>query len=105
MRLYGNRLWHPMFEAIARHDLVATIHFGGQADGPPTPTGFPAYFLEEHAGEIQLWLAQLTSIVAEGLLQKFPTLRVALVESGFAWLPPFLWQTSGRGHWPRCGWA
>jgi ferredoxin-NADP reductase/predicted TIM-barrel fold metal-dependent hydrolase/nitrite reductase/ring-hydroxylating ferredoxin subunit len=92
MRLYGNRLWHPLFDAIARHDLVASIHFGGQADGPPTPTGFPAYFLEEHAAETQLWLAQVTSIIAEGLLEKFPTLRIALLESGSAWLGSSLWR-------------
>ena len=26
---YGSRLFHPLWEAIARHDLVAGIHFGG----------------------------------------------------------------------------
>jgi uncharacterized protein len=92
MRLYGNRLWHPMFEAIARHDLVASVHYGGQSDGPPTPTGFPSWFLEEQAGDIQLWASQLTSVIGEGLFEKFPTLRMSFLESGFAWMGSAMWR-------------
>jgi predicted TIM-barrel fold metal-dependent hydrolase len=36
--------------------------------------------------------SQLTSLVAEGTFDRFPGLRVALIESGFAWLPAFLWR-------------
>jgi len=32
------------------------------------------------------------SLIVEGVFDRFPTLRVALVESGFGWLPPFLWR-------------
>lgn len=91
-RLYGNRIWHPMFEAVARHDLVAGIHYGGQPDGPPTPTGWPAWFLEEYVGIIQVYVAQLTSLVAEGVFEKFPTLRVSFMECGFTWLPSWMWR-------------
>ena len=33
--------------------------------------------------------SQLTSLVAEGTFDRFPELRVSLIESGFAWLPGF----------------
>jgi uncharacterized protein len=92
MRLYGNRLWHPMFAAIARHGLVAGVHFGGQADGPPTPTGFPSWYLEEQAAETNLWGSQLTSVIGEGLFEKFPTLRMSFLESGFAWMGSAMWR-------------
>ena len=36
--------------------------------------------------------SQLTSLVAEGTFDTFPALRVSLLESGFAWLPAFLWR-------------
>ena len=36
--------------------------------------------------------SQLTSLVAEGVFDRFPALRIALIESGFAWLPAFLWR-------------
>jgi uncharacterized protein len=92
MRLYGNRLWHPMFAAIARHGLVAGVHHGGQSDGPPTPTGFPSWFVEEQAGETQLWGSQLTSVIGEGLFEKFPSLRMTFMESGFAWMGSAMWR-------------
>jgi predicted TIM-barrel fold metal-dependent hydrolase len=32
------------------------------------------------------------SLIVEGAFDRFPNLRVACVESGFTWLPPFLWR-------------
>jgi predicted TIM-barrel fold metal-dependent hydrolase len=91
-RPYGQRSWYPMFEAIARHDLVAAIHLGGFSDAPG-PTGLESWFIEEHvAGHVGTIQAQLTSILSEGLLQKFPTLRFSFLESGFAWLAPTVWR-------------
>jgi predicted TIM-barrel fold metal-dependent hydrolase len=34
----------------------------------------------------------LLSLLTEGVFQKFPKLKVVLVESGFTWLPGFLWR-------------
>jgi predicted TIM-barrel fold metal-dependent hydrolase len=91
-RLYGNRIWHPMFEAIVRHRLVAAIHWGGTSEGPPSPTGWPSWFVEEYAAEQQAYMAQLTSMVGEGLFQRFPELRLTVGEIGFAWLPSLMWR-------------
>ncbi|HEX4668448.1 MAG TPA: amidohydrolase family protein [Solirubrobacterales bacterium] len=91
-RLYGQRPWHPMFAAIERNDLVAGIHYGGTPDAAPTPTGYPSWFLEEYVGHVQTFQAQLLSLVGEGLFEKFPKLRVSLLESGFTWLGPTLWR-------------
>ena len=88
----GSRLFHPLWEAIARKDLVAGIHFGGVPGNPPTPSGWPSYFFEEYAGMALVFASQLTSIVAEGVFDQFPTLRVALLEAGFTWLPAHLWR-------------
>ncbi len=89
---YGNRLYHPLWEAIARHDLVAGIHFGGQPGNPPTPSGWPSYYLEEYAGMAQVFQSQVVSIVSEGVFDLFPTMRVTLLESGFSWLPSLMWR-------------
>jgi predicted TIM-barrel fold metal-dependent hydrolase len=89
---YGSRLYHPMWQAIARHDLVAGIHFGGAPGNPPTPSGWPSYYFEEYAGMAQVFQSQLVSIVAEGVFDQFPTMRVALLEGGFTWLPGFMWR-------------
>jgi predicted TIM-barrel fold metal-dependent hydrolase len=89
---YGNRLFHPLWEAIARHDLVAGIHFGGAPGNPPTPSGWPSFFFEEYVGMAQVFATQLTSMVSEGVFDQFPTLRVALLEAGFTWLPAHMWR-------------
>ena len=91
-RLYGRRDWYPLMEALIRHDLVFGLHYGGTADGPPSPTGWPSWFLEETVAEVQVYAAQLTSLLAEGAFQKFPDLRVAVLEGGFTWLSPLLWR-------------
>jgi uncharacterized protein len=89
---YGSRLFHPLWEAVVRHDLVAGIQFGGAPGNPPTPVGWPSYFIEEYVGMAHVFAAQLTSLVAEGVFDLFPTLRVTLLESGVTWLPAHLWK-------------
>ncbi len=94
--LYGQRSFWPIFEAIARNDLVAGIHWGGQSEGAPSPTGFASYYAEEMVAETQVFAAQLTSLVIEGTFQKFPTLRVAMLEGGFAWMPTWAWNLNKK---------
>jgi uncharacterized protein len=89
---YGKRQYHPIFEAAVRHDLVVGLHFGGAPGLPPTSAGWPSYYIEEYAGMAQVFQAQLMSMIVEGVFDRFPTLRVAFVESGFTWLPPMLWR-------------
>jgi uncharacterized protein len=91
-RPYGNRIWHPVFEAAVRHGLVVGLHWGGTSEGPPSPTGWPSWYVEEYAAEQQAYMAQLTSLLGEGVFQKFPDLRVTVGEIGFAWLPSLMWR-------------
>ncbi len=50
-------------------------------------------------GHAQNNQALLTSMVIEGVFERFPTLRVVLIESGFAWLPALMWRLDK--HWKR----
>lgn len=90
--LWGQRQFFPVFEAIAERDLVAGIHYGGTTDGPPSTTGFPSWFIEEYAAEWQAYASQVTSLVAEGVFQSIPELRVSVLEGGFLWLPVWGWR-------------
>jgi uncharacterized protein len=89
---YGTRQFHPIYAAAERHDLAVALHFGGCPGTPPTAVGWPSYYIEEYAGMTTIFQTQLMSLLVEGVFDRFPALRVALVEAGFAWLPAFLWR-------------
>lgn len=90
--LYGNRRYYPIFEAALRHDLAVGVHYGGNPGNPPTAAGWPSFYIEEYAGMAHVFQSQLISLVTEGVFDKYPDLRVALIESGVSWLPAMLWR-------------
>lgn len=92
-RLYGRRVYHPVYEEMQRHDLVMGLHWGGtnEADAPSS-TGWPSWYAEEYAAEVQVFEAQITNLIAEGVFQAAPSLRVSVLEIGFLWLPSWAWR-------------
>jgi uncharacterized protein len=88
----GSRIYHGVWEAIARNNLVAGLQFGGVPGVPPTPSGWPSYFVEEYVDMAGVFATQVTSIVCEGVFDRFESLKVALIESGFTWLAPHMWR-------------
>jgi hypothetical protein len=91
-RPYGNRSYDPMYEAAVRHGLALGIHFGGLPGNPPTSVGWPTHYFEEYVGMASVFQSQVISLVLEGAFERFPALRVALIEGGWTWLPPLLWR-------------
>jgi uncharacterized protein len=89
---YGNRRYLPIFEAAARHDLVVSLQFGGSPGNPPTGSGWPSYYIEEYVGMAQIFQTQVLNLVVEGVFDRFPDLRVALIEGGWTWLPSLMWR-------------
>lgn len=89
---YGTRFYDPLFEAAVKHDLVVGIHYGGASGLAPTPVGWPSTFVEEMADMAQVFQSQVMSLVVEGAFDRFPDLRVALIEGGWTWLPAWMWR-------------
>ncbi|MBM3263660.1 MAG: amidohydrolase, partial [candidate division Zixibacteria bacterium] len=89
---YGKRHFDPVYRAAVKHDLSIGIHYGGSAGHPSTPAGWPITFLEEYAGMSQLFQSQVMSLITDGAFDRFPDLRVTLIESGFSWLPSLMWR-------------
>jgi predicted TIM-barrel fold metal-dependent hydrolase len=88
----GRRKYWKMYEAAVRHDLPIGIHFGGAGGNPITGAGWPSFYIEDHAGMAQSFQALMISLVCEGVFEQFPTLKIVLIEGGFAWLPPLMWR-------------
>ena len=89
---YGNRRYWPIFEAAIEKGLAIGIHFGGLSGNPPTPVGQLATFHEEYNAATQLFASHVLSLLAEGVFDRYPELRVALIESGVTWLPTWMWK-------------
>jgi uncharacterized protein len=90
---WGLRRFHELHEAIAAHDLVLGLHAWGRPGLAPTASGFTHSYFEDYLANSQIVAqAQVMSLVAEGVFDRVPSLRVALLECGFSWLPPMLWR-------------
>lgn len=89
---YGNRRYWPIYEAAINYDLVIGLHFGGAPGNPPTASGWPSYAIEEYANMATIFQSQVISLIAEGVFEQFSTLRVALIEGGFTWMPSLIWR-------------
>jgi uncharacterized protein len=88
----GNRRYWPIYEAAAEVGLPVSVHAFGYGGAPITSTGWPSYYIEEMTGHAQSCQADLTSMLVEGIFERFPKLRVVMVEAGFAWAPSLAWR-------------
>ncbi|MDQ0218152.1 amidohydrolase [Peribacillus cavernae] len=92
---YGNRFYHPIYEACVEHNLPFTIHVlmeGVGINPPTTGAGYVSYYPEYRATRPQVMAAHLASLIYEGVFEKFPTLQVVLQEAGVFWMAPYLWK-------------
>jgi len=90
---WGNLRYQPIHSAAARNRLPLTLHAWGGWHMAPTATGDAATYYEDYLYNSQIIAPnQVLSLVAEGVFDRYPDLRVCLAELGFAWLPSLLWR-------------
>lgn len=88
----GQRRYWPIYEAAVRAGLPVGVHAFGFGGFPSTAGGWPSYYIEDMVGHAQSSQSLLASMVMEGVFERFPTLKLVLIEAGFAWLPPLAWR-------------
>jgi predicted TIM-barrel fold metal-dependent hydrolase len=59
---------------------------------PATAVGHPATAFEWSGALPQSYMAHVVSMVAEGVFERFPALKVVLCEGGIFWLPHVMWR-------------
>lgn len=91
---YGDPFYHPIYEACAEMGLPFAFHLGGQGglNMSAIPGGPTTFFWETHAILHLPAVTHLASLIAHGVFEKWPSLKVVIIECGVAWVPSVLWR-------------
>lgn len=92
---FGNVFYWPIYEAACEVGIPVSVHPGAEGNGisgPPSAAGYGSSYFEWHTNLSQNYMAHITSLVAEGVFEKFPTLTFIGIEGGVAWLPHLMWR-------------
>jgi predicted TIM-barrel fold metal-dependent hydrolase len=90
----GNRFLHPILAAAEECGLTLCLETGGAFTGRNrgvNAIGVPSTRFEYELSWPSAAQAHLLSVVAEGVPERFPELRILLDGFGAAWLPSLLW--------------
>jgi hypothetical protein len=88
----GRRQFWPVYEAAERHGLSIGVHAGSHYRWAPSVGGWPSYQVEDYVSQSFAFENLAVSLLAEGVFQKFRTLKFVFLESGFLWLPTLMWR-------------
>jgi predicted TIM-barrel fold metal-dependent hydrolase len=96
----GHRRYWPIFAAAERARRPVGLHVQGYSGGhASTGSGWPTYYMQEHYAMCGNMQATMVSLVFEGVFERFPGLKIVLIEGGFAWVPALCWRMDK--HWER----
>lgn len=88
----GHPTYHPIYEAAAEVGLPVAIHVGAEWH-PHTisASGLPGTRFEYHTLAGQPVIHHAVSFITHGVFERFPNLRLFLIEIGLSWLPWLMW--------------
>jgi predicted TIM-barrel fold metal-dependent hydrolase len=96
----GHRRYWPIYETAQAANRPLGLHVQGFSGGhASTASGWPTYYIEEHYATSNGMQTTLTSLVFEGVFERFPKLNVVMIEGGFSWAPALCWRMDK--HWER----
>ena len=88
----GKRYYWPIYEAAQKHGLPIMVHAGSMYRWGTTGVGWAGSLSQDYAANGVNFQTTLTSLVTEGVFSVHPDLKFVFAESGFTWLPAFLWR-------------
>ena len=95
----GSRKYWPIYQAAADIGLPIGVHVFGYSGHAVTGAGWPTYYIEEMTGHAAACQAGVASLAMQGVFERFPALKMIIIEGGFAWLASLGWRLDQ--HWVR----
>jgi uncharacterized protein len=96
----GQRHYHAIYEAATELGLPVMVHpggFEGSVVGPAVLGGVGPRTPEETFALLpQVAMANVASLVYDGVFERFPQLQVVFAGFGFSWAVPLLWRTDAE---------
>jgi predicted TIM-barrel fold metal-dependent hydrolase len=91
---FGHPVYHPIYAAAVDVGLPVLIHLGGETHRSTqyAAGGFPNYRLELFSLGGAPLQHYVSSLITYGVFERFPELRIMVVEAGVAWVPWLLWR-------------
>jgi predicted TIM-barrel fold metal-dependent hydrolase len=83
----GDARFLPIYEEAQRLDVMLGVHASGSHLGGAGVDFFPSFIQTHTVSHAFGQMRQLTSIVFEGIPERFPRLRLAFLEAGCGWAP------------------
>jgi predicted TIM-barrel fold metal-dependent hydrolase len=94
--LLGNKHYYPIYEAAVDMGLPIISHpTGTECSYHGTPVvagGVPTSYIERYVDLPQIGQSNVSSLIFEGVFERYPTLKVAFAEFGFSWLLSLIWR-------------
>ena len=92
----GHPAYHPIYKAAEQLGLPIVTHAGAErvmdALAYPAAAGLPATVTDYRALRDQAQASYVVNMIAQGVFERFPTLRVLVLGAGVTWVAPLLWR-------------
>lgn len=89
---FGNRRYDPIYAACQDHDLPVIFHAGGTSQDHFHQKGFEVLLETQALGFIITMMMQLTSVVIQGVPERFPDLDLIFEEAGLFYVPMLMYR-------------
>ena len=91
---WGDPQYEPIWQAATKHDITVSCHLsrGRFETLPIPPVGLPSYNHDFMVSYSLTAANQVMSLIFDGVFDRYPALRIVLVEHAFNWILPLMWR-------------